>query len=87
MTLQSLFKLVKNEPKAYIHRVAPTRLLMVVAEHDTTVLTSTQLEAYQLAREPKQLHLLRGYGHFDAYLGQAFELNIACQIDFLKKYL
>jgi fermentation-respiration switch protein FrsA (DUF1100 family) len=87
MTLQSLFKLIKNEPQAFIHRIAPTPLLMVVAERDTTVLASTQLAAYQLAREPKQLHFLRGYGHFDAYSGEAFELNIEAQIGFLRKYL
>ncbi|RFU81410.1 alpha beta superfamily hydrolase [Trichoderma arundinaceum] len=85
MTIQSLFKFIKNEPQAFIHRISPTPFLMVVAEQDTTVLTSTQLAAYQLAREPKQLHLLRGYGHFDVYSGEAFELNITAQIDFLKK--
>lgn len=56
-------------PGAYLPRVAPTPLLMVVASRDTRCLTDVQLAAYSRAHEPKQLVVLPG-GHYDPYLTQ-----------------
>lgn len=87
ITLQSLFKLMKNEPRAFIHRISPTPLLMVVAEDDTAVHVPTQLETFKQAQEPKELLFLPKTGHFEPYSGQAFEINIAAQIKFLQAHL
>jgi fermentation-respiration switch protein FrsA (DUF1100 family) len=54
------------EPGAWIGRVSPTPLLMVVALNDTITLTDLALAAYERALEPKRLELIPG-GHFDAY--------------------
>jgi uncharacterized protein len=58
---------MEYEPGAYIERISPTPLLMVVAADDHLTPADLALEAYQRAREPKQLALLPG-GHFDAYV-------------------
>jgi hypothetical protein len=61
------------EPGAWISRVSPTPLLMVVARQDTITLTDVALGAYERALEPKRLELIPG-GHFHPYLssfGQA----------------
>lgn len=87
ITLQSLFKLLKNEPRAYIHRIAPTPLLMIVAEDDTAVHVPTQLAVFGEASEPKELLFMPKTGHFDPYHGHAFEVNVEKQIKFLKSYL
>jgi cephalosporin-C deacetylase-like acetyl esterase len=55
------------EPGAWIGRVSPTPLLMVVALNDTITVTELALAAYERTLEPKRLELIPG-GHFDPYL-------------------
>jgi uncharacterized protein len=57
------------EPGAWIARVSPTPLLMIVALADHITLTDLQLSAYELALEPKKLVTIDG-GHFNPYLKQ-----------------
>jgi uncharacterized protein len=57
------------EPGAWIARVSPTPLLMIVALADHITLTDLELRAYEQALEPKKLITIDG-GHFDPYLGQ-----------------
>ncbi|KAL5358854.1 Alpha/Beta hydrolase protein [Aspergillus floccosus] len=83
VTAQTCLNLIGFEPKAFIHRIAPTPVLMVVADDDLPAQTSHQLSAYAAAREPKRLFILRKSGHFDPYYGDAFQKNIAAQIKFL----
>lgn len=87
VTEQTQLHMLKFEPQAMIHRIAPTPFLMVIPGNDVTVRTSSQLEAFGKAREPKQMLFLDGAGHFDVYEGECFERNISCQIEFLKTHL
>jgi cephalosporin-C deacetylase-like acetyl esterase len=57
------------EPGAWIARVSPTPLLMIVALADHITLTDLQLNAYEQTLEPKKLVTIDG-GHFDPYLKQ-----------------
>jgi uncharacterized protein len=66
ITLRSVELYSEYEPGQYITRIAPTPLLMIVAEDDIIVLTDLQLEAFNEAREPKKLVLIKG-NHFDPY--------------------
>jgi len=56
------------EPGAWVARISPTPLLMIVALADRITLTDLELRAYERALEPKKLVTIEG-GHFDAYLG------------------
>ena len=76
-----------SEPQAVIHRISPTPLLMVVPENDATVKTTSQLAAFAKAKEPKELAVINGAGHFDIYSGKFFEENIAAQLAFLERVL
>ncbi|KAK5991838.1 Thiohydrolase [Cladobotryum mycophilum] len=87
LTTMSLFRMLRFEPIKYIHRIAPTPFLMVLGDKDVSVLTSHQLQAFELARGIKQLHILKGCGHFGPYRGGSFKENVAVQIEFLKKYV
>ncbi|KAJ5126430.1 Alpha/Beta hydrolase protein [Penicillium atrosanguineum] len=87
VTKQTQLHMLEFEAQAMIHRVSPTPLLMVIPGNDFTVRTSSQLQAFGKAREPKQMLFLDGAGHFDIYRGDYFEKNIAVQIEFLRKYL
>ncbi|RFN48882.1 hypothetical protein FIE12Z_6937 [Fusarium flagelliforme] len=86
-TLQSLSNITLHEPMAYIHRISPTPMLMVVGDRDVTIPTHLQLEAYEKALQPKTLKIVKGAGHFEPYYGPSFEENIAAQVEFLKTVL
>ncbi|MFI5610881.1 alpha/beta hydrolase [Amycolatopsis sp. NPDC051903] len=57
------------EPGAWISRVSPTPLLLVVALGDTITVTDLALAAYERALQPKKLELIPG-GHFDPYVAE-----------------
>lgn len=57
------------EPGAWIARVSPTPLLMIVAAEDRVTVTDLALVAYERALEPKKLTLIPG-GHFDPYVSE-----------------
>jgi fermentation-respiration switch protein FrsA (DUF1100 family) len=84
VTPQTLLDVLAFEPLAFMHRIAPTPLLLVCAENDMCAPTLTQLKAHALAHEPKKLAILKGAGHFDPYHGKVFEENFKEQLVFLK---
>jgi fermentation-respiration switch protein FrsA (DUF1100 family) len=67
VTLRTVEMLGEYEPAAYIARISPTPLLMVVAREDHLTPAHLAIDAYERAREPKRLVILPG-GHFDAYV-------------------
>jgi dipeptidyl aminopeptidase/acylaminoacyl peptidase len=69
ITLRSVEMYSEYEPGSYIARIAPTPLLMLVAENDVVAVTDKALEAFNSAREIKRLHIFAG-GHFSAYIDQ-----------------
>ena len=73
------------EPGAWVSRVSPTPLLMVVATRDTITVTDLALEAYEQAHEPKKLVLIPG-GHFDPYLS-GFERACEAAVDWFRQHL
>ncbi|RKK30892.1 hypothetical protein BFJ66_g16101 [Fusarium oxysporum f. sp. cepae] len=86
-TPQTLLNLLAFEPKAFIHRIAPTPFLLLIADTDLTAITSEQLATYERAREPKRLHILSHAGHFDPYFGDHFKANMEAQLKFLKEFV
>jgi hypothetical protein len=69
MTLRSSRAARMYEPGAWISRVSPTPLLMIVGLHDTITVTDLALSAYEQALQPKKLVTIDG-GHFDPYLAR-----------------
>jgi len=66
VTLRSIEMWWEYEPGAYIDRVSPTPMLMVISAEDALTVAEEAFAAYELAREPKQLVVLPG-GHFGVY--------------------
>jgi fermentation-respiration switch protein FrsA (DUF1100 family) len=85
VTLRSTRAARMYEPGAWISRVSPTPLLLVVADHDTVTVTDLALAAYERALQPKDLVLLPG-GHFDPYLSR-FEESSAAARDWFRRHL
>jgi fermentation-respiration switch protein FrsA (DUF1100 family) len=66
VTLRTVEMLGEYEPGAYIGRISPTPLLMIVAREDHLTPAHLAIDAYEQARQPKKLVILPS-GHFDAY--------------------
>ncbi|WP_194813427.1 alpha/beta hydrolase [Nocardia sp. XZ_19_385] len=80
VTVSSIDKFQSYTPEAFIRRVSPTPLLMVIAEQDTLTPSDIALQSYAEALEPKRLVLIPG-PHFAVYEEQ-FERASSAARDF-----
>jgi uncharacterized protein len=85
VTLRTVEMLGEYEPGGYIGRISPTPLLMVVAREDHLTPAHLAIDAFERARQPKQLVILPG-GHFDAY-GDGFDKASGPARDFFREHL
>lgn len=85
ITLRSIEMYSEYEPGSYIERIAPTPLLMLVAEKDVVAVTDEALDAFNRARGIKKLYLFSG-GHFSAYTDQFDHLSQEA-VEWFKRYL
>ncbi|RJF86293.1 alpha/beta hydrolase [Oleomonas cavernae] len=86
VTVHSIELFTEYEPGAYIPRISPTPLLMVVARDDHLTPADMTTAAYETAHEPKQV-LILPCGHFDAYTGAMFEMSAPVQTAWFKRWL
>ncbi len=86
VTLQSIERFTEYEPGDYIERICPTPLMMVVALDDVLTPADLAIGAFNRAREPRRLLTLSG-GHFDAYVGKAFEQSAPQQLQWFRDHL
>ena len=86
VTLQSLYHLVKHEPGAFIHRIAPRPLLMAIASNDSILPAAEARAAFEKAGEGKEVVEFE-CGHFDAYRGEMFKKNVKTQVEFLQRHM
>lgn len=85
ITLRSVEMASEYEAGAYIYRISPTPLLMVIAARDHAAVADLAFAGYERALQPKALQILPG-GHFDAYV-KDFELSSSAARDWFVKYL
>jgi uncharacterized protein len=71
---------------AFVSRIAPTPLLMIVPDSDTTTPTDLQLEAFATAGEPKKLIVLKDCEHYGVYRERREETTRAA-VDWFRQYL
>lgn len=85
VTVRSLELARGYEPGALIERIAPTALLMIVADSDTVTPSGLQQEAYQRAHHPKQLLMVPG-DHYSVY-SEHFGLTSSAAADWFERNL
>lgn len=73
-------------PAAWIPLIAPTPLLMIVAQHDRLAAAELATAAYETAFHPKRLLLIPG-GHFAAYEGEGFARTSTAARDWFLEHL
>ena len=86
MTARSMEMVTEYEPGDHISRIAPTPLLMIVAANDAVAPLEHALDAYERAREPKQILVAPG-GHFDLYAGTGFDECASAALDHFRRHL
>lgn len=86
VTLRSVEMFTEYLPAAFIDRISPTPLLMVVATGDVLTPCDLALGAYERAKEPKKLLTLPG-GHFDAYINESFATSAPVQLAWFQTHL
>lgn len=86
VTVRSVDLLCGHEPRAYVASIAPTPLLLIVADNDVVTPTALALETFARANEPKRLVHVPG-GHFDAYTNEGFAISSAAAIAWFESHL
>jgi uncharacterized protein len=85
VTLRSIDLALAYDVTPYLPHIAPTPLLMIITDHDTTTPTDLALEAFALAREPKELVVMHGH-HYTVYIDHFAETSRRAA-DFLARSL
>jgi uncharacterized protein len=85
VTVRSLDLRLAFEVMPFIERIAPTPLLMIVADNDKITPTDISLQAFARALEPKKLVLVHG-DHYVPYL-EEFELSSGAARDWFVDHL
>jgi len=86
LTLRSYEPTVASNARPFMHMIAPTPLLMIVADADITAPLPMALEAYAAAREPKSLFYISG-GHEDVYFSPLLDTASEAAAEWFKRHL
>jgi hypothetical protein len=74
------------DPGVCVEYIAPTPLLMIVANEDRLAATADSRAAYERAGEPKRLVMIEGH-HFSPYEGEALVRASSTARDFFIEHL
>lgn len=85
ITLRSMERLLEYAPGRYVDRIAPTPLLMLVAEHDFLP-ADTARRAFERAGDPKRLCMLPT-GHFAPYEPPHFATASREAVEWFRQHL
>ncbi|MGE0223042.1 MAG: alpha/beta hydrolase [Acetobacteraceae bacterium] len=59
-------------PEWIVDKIAPRPVLFITTDDDRLVPSDESESLYAKAREPKKLVVLKGWGHYEVYTGEAF---------------
>jgi hypothetical protein len=87
VTLESLEKIDEFDPTRYIHLIAPNPLLIIAAENDSLIPADLIVEAYERAREPKNMVMLPCLHYEVCNTEPWFSKASGAAVDWFKKHL
>lgn len=70
-----------------VDRIAPRPVLFVATDHDRLVPPEESVALHARAGEPKKLIILKGFGHYDVYSGEALRQVMAETIPWFQQHL
>jgi dipeptidyl aminopeptidase/acylaminoacyl peptidase len=70
-----------------VDRIAPRPVLFITTDNDRLVPPQESEAMYRRAGEPKKLVVLRGFGHYEVYTGEAFRQVMAETVPWFDRFL
>ena len=74
-------------PEWIVDKIAPRPVLFITSDDDRLVPPEESEALYARAGEPKKLVVLKGWGHYEVYTGEAFRQVIEPTRDWYRTYL
>lgn len=74
-------------PEWVVGRISPRPVLFVTTDNDRLVPPAESRALYANALEPKKLVVLRGFGHYEVYTGEAFRQVMAETLAWYRQHL
>jgi dipeptidyl aminopeptidase/acylaminoacyl peptidase len=74
-------------PEWIVDRIAPRPVLFITSDDDRLVPPDESESLYARAGEPKKLIVLKGWGHYEVYTGEAFRQVIGATLDWYQTHL
>jgi dipeptidyl aminopeptidase/acylaminoacyl peptidase len=74
-------------PEWVVDRIAPRPLLLITTDNDRLVPPAESEALYARAGDPKRLVVLKGFGHYEVYAGDAFRQVMDETLQWYRQYL
>jgi dipeptidyl aminopeptidase/acylaminoacyl peptidase len=74
-------------PEWIVDKISPRPVLFITSDDDRLVPPDESESLYAHAKEPKKLIVLKGWGHYEVYAGEAFRQVIEPTIAWYRQYL
>jgi dipeptidyl aminopeptidase/acylaminoacyl peptidase len=74
-------------PEWIVDKVAPRPVLFITTDSDRLVPPEQSEAMYARAKEPKKLVILKGYGHYELYAGEALREVMDATLTWYRQYL
>ena len=74
-------------PEWIVDRISPRAILFITTDNDRLVPPEESEQLYAHAKEPKKLVVLKGYGHYEVYTGQAFSEVMTATLDWFGRHM
>ena len=74
-------------PEWIVDKIAPRPVLFITSDDDRLVPPDESESLYARAGEPKKLIVLKGWGHYEVYAGEAFRQVIEPTLDWYRTHL
>jgi dipeptidyl aminopeptidase/acylaminoacyl peptidase len=74
-------------PEWVVDRIAPRPILFITTDNDRLVPPAESEALYARAGEPKKLVMLKGFGHYEVYAGEALRQTMAAAMAWYREHL
>jgi hypothetical protein len=74
-------------PEWVVDRISPRPVLFITCDEDRLVPPEESEELFRRAGEPKKLVVLKGWGHYEVYAGEAFHQVMDATLAWCREYL
>jgi dipeptidyl aminopeptidase/acylaminoacyl peptidase len=74
-------------PDWVVDKIAPRPIMFITSDNDRLVPPAESEALYARAGEPKKLVVLKGYGHYEVYEGEAFRQVMAATTGWYSQYI